>query len=70
MDGYMSGWVGGWVGGRDRRTLRSQLELRRRLEGFRSLCKTLAECMYLRARRTWVGGWVGGLFVCTRKEET
>lgn len=28
--------------------LRSQLELSRRLEGFRSRCSTLAECMYLR----------------------
>lgn len=34
------------------RALRSQLELSRRFEGFRSRCSTLAECMYLRARST------------------
>jgi hypothetical protein len=31
------------------RTLRSQLELRRRFEGFRSLWRTSAECKALRA---------------------
>lgn len=43
------------------RTLRSQLELRSRLEGLRSRCRTLAECMYLSARSTCalgVGWWL------------
>lgn len=34
-------------------TLRSQLALRSRLEGFRSRCRTLAECMAFNARRVW-----------------
>src|SRR3954451_12553768 len=34
-------------------TLRSQLALRRRLDGLRSRCSTFAECIALRARRVW-----------------
>ena len=39
--------------GRTRRTLRSQLAFRSRLEGFRSRWRTSAECSALSARRVW-----------------
>lgn len=42
-----------WCLKRQRPTLRSQVVLRRRLEGFRSRCSTLAEWMYLSPRRIW-----------------
>ena len=34
-------------------TFRSQLALSRRLDGFKSRCSTLAECIALRARSVW-----------------
>lgn len=34
-------------------TLRSQFALRRRLEGFKSRWRTLAECIAFKARRVW-----------------
>lgn len=34
-------------------TFRSQLELSRRFDGLRSLCSTLDECMYFKARRIY-----------------
>ena len=33
--------------------LRSQVVFSKRFEGFKSLCRTFAECMYLRPRRIW-----------------
>lgn len=42
---------GGGEGGDGRRTLRSQLALRRRLEGLRSRWRTFAECNAFKARR-------------------
>ena len=41
-----------WELSNDARTFRSQLELMRRFEGFRSRCRTFAECIYLSPART------------------
>ena len=37
-----------WESSNNTRTFRSQFELTRRFEGFRSRCRTFAECIYLR----------------------
>jgi hypothetical protein len=45
-------WLGSDTRARPKSQIfRSQLELRRMLDGLRSLCRTLAECMYFRPRR-------------------